>query len=534
MQPNLESGMPGITPQILFETQEVLSENEKPRSQLAELISEKNVLYKNEHIKSSRGILQMSRAKRQHEIGGRQRPSPRVWHFILVMGDMILLMALFVPLLFFPPVTQVFWSTLEIWNIKLIWVSLALASWCLVVNVTGSQNLSYASSRFRSSFCTLFALVLMNILWIVLSFLLLGIGFVAQARLQLLFFVLAIPVFTIWRVLLAEVMHLPHFLPRAVIVGVNSAGEAVAKELQSARHPSANILGYIGENVEEGSYHNDLHILGGRDVLRYLAKNGMIDMIIVALDYRADSELFKETIDAVQFGISVLPMSVVFESSTGKIPVEHVGDQWYVALQPERILSPLYLCWKEALDLVCGVCGLLVLCLTLPVIALFIYLDSPGPIFYSQERVGLRGKAFRIYKFRSMHPDAEGEGRAIWAAEGDERVTRVGRFLRATHLDELPQLFNILRGEMSLIGPRPERAEFISKLEQTIPFYRHRLTIKPGLTGWAQVKFRYGRTGNDALIKLQYDLYYIKRQSFMLDIFIVLMTVIEVVLCHGT
>ena len=132
-----------------------------------------------------------------------------------------------------------------------------------------------------------------------------------------------------------------------------------------------------------------------------------------------------------------------------------------------------------------------------------------------------------------MRPDAEGEGRAIWAAASDNRVTRVGRFLRATHIDELPQLFNILRGDMSLIGPRPERAEFISELEKTIPFYGYRLAVKPGLTGWAQVKYRYGRTGNDALIKLQYDLYYIKRQSFMLDLFIILKTVAEVLSLRG-
>ncbi|OLE97871.1 MAG: hypothetical protein AUG75_03145 [Cyanobacteria bacterium 13_1_20CM_4_61_6] len=260
----------------------------------------------------------------------------------------------------------------------------------------------------------------------------------------------------------------------------------------------------------------------------------MVDTIIIALKYGANPGLFKEATDAAQHGISVLPMAVAYENSTGKIPVEHVGDQWYAALQSEHILSPLYLCGKQILDLVCGLFGLLVLCLILPVIALLIYLDSPGPIFYSQERVGFRGKAFRIYKFRTMRPDAEAGGRAVWAAgKSDKRITRVGRFLRATHLDEVPQVFNILRGDMSLIGPRPERAAFIKELEKTIPFYGHRLSVKPGLTGWAQVKYRYGRTDNDALIKLQYDLYYVKRQSFMLDLFIILKTVAEVLSLRG-
>jgi exopolysaccharide biosynthesis polyprenyl glycosylphosphotransferase len=259
----------------------------------------------------------------------------------------------------------------------------------------------------------------------------------------------------------------------------------------------------------------------------------MIDMIIIAIEHSENPELFKEATGAAQLGITVQPMAVVYENCTGKIPVEHVGDQWYVAVPSELILPPLYLVWKKTLDLICGICGLLVLLPLLPVIALCIYLDSPGPIFYSQERIGLRGKAFRIYKFRTMRPDAESEGQARWAADSDPRITRIGRFLRATHIDELPQLFNILRGDMSLIGPRPERAGFIRELEKSVPFYGYRLTVKPGLTGWAQVKYRYGRTGHDALIKLQYDLYYIKKQSFMLDLFIILMTVIEVLSLRG-
>src|SRR5437667_6907200 len=164
------------------------------------------------------------------------------------------------------------------------------------------------------------------------------------------------------------------------------------------------------------------------------------------------------------------------------------------------------------MDITFGLCGMVVLLLILPILALLIYLDSPGPIFYSQERLGYLGKTFRIFKFRSMCVDAEANGQAVWASEDDSRVTSIGRFMRAIHLDELPQILNILRGEMSLIGPRPEREEFTIGLEKTIPFYRCRLAIKPGLTGWAQVKYHYGSTEDDALIKLQYDLYYIKHQ----------------------
>ena len=139
-----------------------------------------------------------------------------------------------------------------------------------------------------------------------------------------------------------------------------------------------------------------------------------------------------------------------------------------------------------------------------------------------------------MYKFRSMHVDAEEAGQAVWASEGDPRVTRVGRWMRAIHLDELPQVLNILRGEMSLIGPRPEREAFVTELERTIPFYCSRLAIKPGLTGWAQVNWSYGNTEEDALVKLQYDLYYIRHQSFTLDILIILKTICELVFHRGT
>lgn len=222
-----------------------------------------------------------------------------------------------------------------------------------------------------------------------------------------------------------------------------------------------------------------------------------------------------------------------YEHIHGKIAVEHIGDQWYITLSSEINLPLLYLCWRKALDITFGLLGTACMLLIIPVLALFIYLDSPGPIFYTQERLGSNGQNFHMYKFRSMHFNAEHAGQAIWAAKDDPRVTRVGRFMRATHLDELPQALNILRGEMSLIGPRPERPEFVSQLEKLIPFYHCRLRVKPGLTGWAQVKYSYTRTDQETLEKLQYDLYYIEHQSFLLDIFIILKTIGEVLLHRG-
>jgi len=164
--------------------------------------------------------------------------------------------------------------------------------------------------------------------------------------------------------------------------------------------------------------------------------------------------------------------------------------------------------------------------LATPFIALAIYLDSSGPIFYTQERIGRGGKMFRVYKFRSMIIEAEKKG-AVWATEGDSRITRVGKFLRKTHVDEFPQFLNILKGEMSAVGPRPERPEFVKELAQEIPFYRVRHAVKPGMAGWGLVNQGYGSSKEDALIKLQYDLYYIKHQSLWLDVVILLKTILD-------
>ena len=222
------------------------------------------------------------------------------------------------------------------------------------------------------------------------------------------------------------------------------------------------------------------------------------------------------------------------ENLTSTIPVERIKDQRHLSLLMQVVVSPFYLCWRKVMDVAFVIIGTVVLLLIFPILALLIYLDSPGSIFYRQERLGLGGRRFCMYKFRSMHVDAEQAGRAVWASEGDPRVTRVGRWMRAIHLDELPQVLNILRGEMSLIGPRPEREAFVTELERTIPFYCSRLAIKPGLTGWAQVNWSYGNTEEDALVKLQYDLYYIRHQSFTLDILIILKTIGEVVFHRGT
>jgi sugar transferase (PEP-CTERM system associated) len=248
--------------------------------------------------------------------------------------------------------------------------------------------------------------------------------------------------------------------------------------------------------------------------------------IVVAMDDRRGNLPIRELLDAKLKGIDVIDLLEFLERETGKIRVDLVSPGWLI-FSPGFRRSRIRDWAKRVLDV--AVCGSL-LVVSWPVmllVALAIKIEDglSAPVFYRQCRVGQGNAAFNVLKFRSMREDAECDGKAVWAAEDDSRVTRVGEFLRKVRLDELPQVFNVLRGQMSIVGPRPERPEFVSELQESIPYYSERHVVKPGVTGWAQLKYSYGASEEDAIEKLQYDLYYIKNQTLMLDIMIILQTV---------
>jgi lipopolysaccharide/colanic/teichoic acid biosynthesis glycosyltransferase len=274
-------------------------------------------------------------------------------------------------------------------------------------------------------------------------------------------------------------------------------------------------------------------VLGNRYALPALIRQHRVDTLILAITHDVNGDLLQILMDCLELGVEIVPMPVLYEQLTGRVPVEHVGSNWYVAMPLSHPLTRTFnRMIKRAMDIVLASLGMLFLAFFFPFIALAIYLDSPGPIFYTQERVGEGGRIFKAYKFRSMVPDAE-KGRAVWAQENDPRVTRVGRILRRTHVDEFPQFLNILKGEMSAVGPRPERPEFVEELAKEIPFYRVRHAVRPGMAGWALVKYGYASSKEDALVKLQYDLFYIKHWSPWLDIVILLKTVLDTVTLRG-
>jgi len=258
-----------------------------------------------------------------------------------------------------------------------------------------------------------------------------------------------------------------------------------------------------------------------------------VDEVIVAVRQQRGGVLpLRELLDCRLEGVAITDLAGYFERVHGQVPIESLKVSWLIYGDGFRQNW-----WrsfvKRTFDIV--VSGTLLI-LAAPVIALaalLIALEDDGPIIYRQDRLGYRGRHFTLYKLRSMSKDAEKDGRATWAAKNDARVTRVGRWLRRTRIDELPQLVNVLKGEMSFVGPRPERPEFVAMLTEQIPYYAVRHSVKPGLTGWAQVRYSYGATVEQAVRKLEYDLYYVKNHTLVLDLVILLETVRVVLLAEG-
>jgi sugar transferase (PEP-CTERM system associated) len=232
-------------------------------------------------------------------------------------------------------------------------------------------------------------------------------------------------------------------------------------------------------------------------------------------------------------GVTFDHLASVYEEYTGKIAVENLRPSWLIFSSGFR-KNTLVKFGKRILDVIMSAVGLVVLSPLILLTALAVRLSSPGPVIYHQVRVGQNNRLFTIHKFRSMRADAEATTGAVWAQKNDMRITPIGRFMRKTRLDELPQLWNVLKGDMSVVGPRPERPEFVQSLTTQIPFYGQRHVVKPGLTGWAQVSYTYGASVEDALEKLQYDLFYIKHLNIPLDLFIIFKTIKTVVLRRGT
>jgi len=337
-----------------------------------------------------------------------------------------------------------------------------------------------------------------------------------------------------WRTLYGALFGRPFFRRRALVIGAGQAGQTIVRTIKENLPSEYQLVGYIDDDPsKQGQVIEGVPVIGSRRNLLSLVRENDVSEIILAITHALHGELIQAIMDCQEQGVQITLMPLLYEEITGRVPVEHVGDDWSLILPLDHAATGGF--WpflKRAMDLLIACIGLILLALALPILALAIYLDSPGPIFYTQERVGKGGRIFRVVKFRSMIPNAEESG-AVWAQENDPRITRVGRFLRRTMIDELPQLINVLRGEMSIVGPRPERPIFADQLAKQIPFYRARHAVKPGMAGWALINYGYSSSVRDALVKLQYDLYYIKHQSLYLDLLILAKTLGAMITLKG-
>jgi sugar transferase (PEP-CTERM system associated) len=335
-----------------------------------------------------------------------------------------------------------------------------------------------------------------------------------------------------WRLSVSATNLLARGDERVLVLGTGEAGVSLVRHIVG--HPEYNIkvVGFLDEQGQNiGKSLVNPCIVGGTADLEEIVSREKVDRVVLSLKDRRGSTPVRELLNLKLAGVRVEEVHNCFERISGRIPLEHLSPSWLI-LSDGFKKSRISLAAKRFVDIIVSAAILLLVSPLIPLIALAIYVESGRPIFFRQIRVGYRGQEFELMKFRSMVQDAEKHG-PQWATKQDSRITRVGRFMRKTRLDEIPQLFNVFRGEMSLIGPRPERPYFCEMLAEQIPYFNLRHSIRPGLTGWAQVRFKYSASLDDAKGKLELDLFYLKNLSLLVDLAILFETVKVVLLGRG-
>ena len=335
-----------------------------------------------------------------------------------------------------------------------------------------------------------------------------------------------------WRLLFNQLTGSLRLEERILFVGTGDSARKVARQILDQHDFAYRVIGFIDDDARRiGERIVNPAIVGTPGDIERLVKEYHVDRIVVGLSDRRGRLPIEELLRAKMTGVRVEDATTTYERVTGKILLDDLRPSWLVFSEGFRV-SRLTRLLKRTIDLALSVSMGIVAFPLMVLTAIAVWLDSGAPVLYRQERVGENGRPFTLFKFRSMRQDAE-TGTPVWATEGDDRVTRIGGFIRKTRLDELPQLWNVVRGDMSFVGPRPERPFFVEELAKEIPFYQQRHAVKPGVTGWAQVKYRYGSSVEDAIEKLRYDLYYIKHLSISFDLTIVFDTVKVVLFRKG-
>lgn len=361
---------------------------------------------------------------------------------------------------------------------------------------------------------------------------------VVYARVYVLgFLILGMMAVSAWRLVYARGLVQPAFCRRALVLGTGAMAQTLMRELQRAdQYADANpfrgtgyhVLGMVGDPLVQATDTNpEIPVLGDLRQIVRLSRQRQVDEIIIALDDQSASnvDIYQVLLDCRELGLRTVPVVEVYERLTARLPVEYAQYGIQALLdQSDNPAVRLYGSVKRLMDVVLALVALAGMGLLIPWIALWNALVSPGPLFYRQQRIGKGGTPFALWKFRSMVVNAEQANGVVWTIDNDPRITPVGRWLRKLRVDELPQCINVLRGEMSMVGPRPERPYFVGQLARELPLYRVRNAVKPGVTGWAQIRYRYGNSVEDSRMKLEYDLYYVKHSGPYLDLLILLQT----------
>lgn len=333
-----------------------------------------------------------------------------------------------------------------------------------------------------------------------------------------------------WHLSFGALLQISMFEKKILVVGTGKLANKIGDIIKNG--PKGQVLKGYYKCSDEPVHVPPEAIVKNGDGLQAVVRREKAHKIVISVTDRRGTLPVDDILQCKFGGIEVVDAPSFYEEKTGKLLIENLRPSWFIFSDGFR-LTPAFKFFKRVFDVLFAASGLILSALLMPAIALAIKFDSRGPVFFRQVRAGEKEEPFTIYKFRTMRTDAEKNG-AVWASEKDPRVTRSGRFLRKSRLDEIPQLFNVLKGDMSFVGPRPERPEFVNELKRAIPYYSERHFVRPGLTGWAQVRFPYGASIEDAIEKLRYDLYYIKNMSLFLDVYIVLETVKVILLKRGS
>ena len=360
------------------------------------------------------------------------------------------------------------------------------------------------------------AAIILAVVSVLLPSLIIGRGILLTSLLMVL---IAVPA---WRLIFDGVTRDAHLVERVLLLGTGTMARTVGEQIRAQHEYAYQVVGAVGDQPED-AIGFDWPILGKSSDLTQILALHHVERIIVGMTDRRGSLPIAALLQAKLSGVRVEDAATTYERITGKLLTDGLKPSWLIFSDGFRA-SRWTRMGKRGFDVMLAAAGVLLAAPLMLLTALAIRLESAAPILYRQERVGENGRVFTLFKFRSMRVDAE-SGTPVWARPNDDRVTRVGRFIRLSRLDELPQLWNVLRGDMSFVGPRPERPYFVQQLVAEIPFYMARHAVKPGVTGWAQVKYRYGASVEDAIEKLRYDLYYIKHLSISFDLTIVADTV---------